>query len=95
MTNTSAPTIANALTTLSTEELARLAAQIADTIAARETAADVITTEETPATSKARKSARRDHSAPWFETKMIDGHVYRYQRWWENGKKRSKYIGKA
>lgn len=88
-------TIASNLQALSTEELARLAAQIADTIAARETVTDAIATEETPATSKARKSARRDHSTPWFETKLIDGHLYRYQRWWENGKKRSKYIGKA
>lgn len=94
MTHTNTPTIANALTALSTEELARLAAQIADTIAARETAADAIATEETPATSKARKSTKRTSGA-WDETKIINGHAYRYHRFWQGGRLRSKYIGKV
>ena len=88
MTNT------NALTNLSTEELARLAALIADVIAAREPAADAIATEDTPATSKARKSAKRN-SGEWDEIKIIHGHAYRYHRFWQGGRLCSKYIGKA
>jgi hypothetical protein len=89
-------TIASNLETLSTDDLARLAALVADTIAARQLQ-DAITTDLlTPAATAQRKNnKRRDHSAPWQETKEVDGHLYRYERWWENGKKRSKYLGKA
>ena len=38
-----------------------------------------------------RKSGRR-----WIELKMIRGYgPYRYERWFEGGRKRSRYLGKA
>lgn len=31
----------------------------------------------------------------WIEIKTIKGHRYRYLRWREGGKRRSRYLGKA
>lgn len=31
----------------------------------------------------------------WIEIKEISGHRYKYRRWYEDGRKRSQYIGKA
>ncbi len=91
------PTIEKSLKDLSTSELDRLAALVADQIAARKMQEAIVTDVLTPAAraKAARKSTKRDHSATWIETKEVDGHLYRYERWWENGKKRSKYLGKA
>jgi hypothetical protein len=93
-TKNNTPTIA--LESLSTDDLARLAALVADTIAARQLQ-DAITTDLlTPMAQekKARKSDKRD-TGSWEEIKVINGHQYRYRRTWQGGKLRSKYIGKA
>jgi len=31
----------------------------------------------------------------WIEIKRINGHRYKYRRWYDGGVKRSQYIGKA
>ena len=51
--------------------------------------------EPTPAPTKGRKTYRRQHSAPWIETRIVKGHAYRYQVQWVNWKREVKYLGKA
>lgn len=87
-------TIASNLNTLSAEELNSLAALIADQIAARKMNEAIVTDVITPATKAQRKSTKRN-SGEWEEIKIISGHAYRYRRFWQDGKLRSKYLGKA
>lgn len=46
-------------------------------------------------TTKAGRPRKPRNSVPFIETKTIKGHQYQYKRWYENGKLRSEYIGKA
>ena len=73
--------------TMSRDELIELQALIGELLAA-----PVAGNEPTPQT-KAKKP--RNDSAPYTEIKLINGHRYAYQRWWEGGKLQNKYIGKA
>jgi hypothetical protein len=46
-------------------------------------------------TTKAGRPRKPRNSVPFIEVKTIKGHQYQYKRWYENGKLRSEYIGKA
>ena len=46
-------------------------------------------------TTKTGRPRKPRNSVPFIETKTIKGHQYQYKRWYENGKLKSKYIGKA
>lgn len=88
--------IVQSLDNMNTEELARLSDRIHDLIEAKKLAEAITTDVQAPAhTAKVRQAPKRQDSAEWFETKIVKGHAYRYRRWWENGKKRSEYVGKA
>ena len=50
-------------------------------------------TTETPA--KAERPRKPRNSVPFIEVKTIKGHRYQYKRWYEDGKLKSEYIGKA
>jgi hypothetical protein len=89
-------TIASNLEALSAEELNSLAALVADQIAARQMKAAIVADVLTPAASvKAQRKSTKRNSGEWEEIKIISGHAYRYRRYWQDGKLRSKYIGKA
>lgn len=89
-------TIARSLDNMSIEDLAQLSERIHDLIESKKMAEAVVNDALAPTRSaRGRKTPNREASAEWFETKMIHGHQYRYRRWWENGKKRSEYVGKA
>ncbi len=93
-TNTMTTTIPHSLDTLSLDELNDLAAIVSDLIASRQAPALTNSNEPTPAPSKGRKNNKRN-SGEWEEIKTINGHQYRYRRYWREGRLRSKYIGKA
>lgn len=42
-----------------------------------------------------KAKAKRQHSAAFVEIKTIKGNKYAYRRWYEDGKFKSEYIGKA
>ncbi len=80
---------------LSTDELCHLAERLHDLIESRKMAEAIAIDVTAPAhTAKGRKTPKRN-SGEWEEVKTINGKQYRYRRWWENGKKRSEYVGKA
>lgn len=85
--------LAEHLSGLSVEDLNGLGALLANALAERETSAPLATS-ETPAASNGHKSHKRERGE-WTEVKIINGHPYRYRRFWQGGKLRSKYLGKA
>lgn len=85
-----ARTLAKNFKQMSAAELKALEALLADSIAARETPA----ASDARGTDGKRKSHKREHGA-WDEVKLINGHLYRYHRFWQGGKLRSKYLGRA
>ena len=95
-TKTKTSTIARSLDNMSADELARLSDRIHDLLESKKMAEAINTDVLAPThTAKGRQTPKRQDSAEWFETKIVKGHAYRYRRWWENGKKRSEYVGKA
>jgi hypothetical protein len=88
------PAIEHSLANMSTADLERLATLIADQITARRTAEAVTADVIAPTAKVKRKSSKRD-SGEWEEVKTINGHQYRYRRYWQDGRLRSTYIGKA
>ncbi len=93
---TKSNTIANSLDNMSIEDLAQLSERIHDLIESKKTAEAIAADILVPACiAKIQRMPKRQDSVEWFETKTIHGHQYRYRRWWENGKKRSEYLGKA
>ena len=86
--------IARNLDTLSLAELNKIDALVHGLIEDRAEPADEITPEPAADHSKSRKSNKRK-SGEWDETKIINGHAYRYHRFWQGGRLRSKYIGKV
>jgi hypothetical protein len=46
-------------------------------------------------TTKAGRPRKPRNSVPFIEVKTIKGHRYQYRRWYENGRLRSEYIGRA
>lgn len=90
------PTIEKSLKDLSAADLDRLAALVADQIAARKMNEAIATDALTPAArAKAQRKSAKRNSGEWEEIKIISGHAYRYRRYWDNGKLRSEYKGKA
>lgn len=67
------------LEALSDDELRALQAHLERTIAARKDGGEV----------------KAEAGQGWLEIKKIGGHRYQYRRWYEGGRKRSRYIGKA
>jgi len=53
------------------------------------------TTALNESTPQGKPKVKRQHSAPFIEIKTIKGRQYAYRRWYEGGKLRSEYIGKA
>jgi len=88
--------IISSLDSLSIDELTRVSDRIHSLLESKRLAEAIATDVLEPTSStKSRQTPKRQGSAEWFETKIIKGHAYRYRRWWENGKKRSEYAGKA
>ncbi len=84
------------LDAMTTDELSRLSDQIHDLIEQRKMAEAIAADAIAPTRSaKGRKSNRRQHSAPWTETRIVKGHAYRYQVQWVNWKRVVEYLGKA
>jgi hypothetical protein len=92
--NTTKTTTPHNLNAMSLDELNNLAAIVSDLIASRQAPALTNDHEPNPAPAKGRKSNKRN-SGEWEEIKTINGHQYRYRRYWQDGRLRSKYIGKA
>lgn len=52
--------------------------------------------DSTPAVRGHQGAAERGRGGRWIETRLVNGcGPYAYERWWEGGRKRSKYLGKA
>lgn len=93
---TKSSAIASSLGEMSTEELSRLSDRIHTLIEQRKMAEAIAADALTAArTAKGRQSNRRQHSAPWIETRIVKGHAYRYQVQWVNWKREVTYLGKA
>lgn len=54
--------------------------------------------DSTPGGAQGQRSGNGEHGhgGHWIETRLVNGcGPYAYERWWDGGKKRSKYLGKA
>jgi hypothetical protein len=72
-------------------------AQIDEELAALDLAETVQDVRAAPAQAGPRLNSNGGKGgAGWIETRMIgQSGPYAYRRWWENGKKRSEYLGKV
>lgn len=73
--------------------LAEIEAQLADLELAAEVQ-DVL--DSTPGVRSRQGENERRQGGHWIETRLVNGcGPYSYERWWDGGRKRSKYLGKA
>ncbi len=76
---------------LSDADLLELDAQLHSLIAARSQPEP----EPQPSGLETRRKSGKRNSGEWEEIKVISGHSYRYLRFWQRGRLKSKYLGKA
>lgn len=78
------------LKAMSRDELLDVQALIAGLL---DNAAVTVTTATNEMAPQGKPKAKRQHSAPFIEVKVIKGRKYAYRRWYEGGRFRSEYVG--